>query len=266
MGLLEATLRNPTWRQRLWAWWYPFFTRRIREQHIDFLNYSFASEFESRPVLQPLDEPNRPNLQLYCHVTAGAQWSNAQVLEVSSGHGGAASFFSRTYQPARYVGLDLNPEALRYCQQRHEVPGLSFIRGNALALPFPDQSFDLVLNVEASHCYPDFAKFLQEVARVLKPGGTFYYADLRPTDEVERWIKDLTEVPGLRLERMQLINAEVLAGMRLNTPRYNAMVQRAFPSFLQSLTLDFAGVEGSRLYRELAAGNLSYRSFRLTRL
>lgn len=266
MGLLEAVLRSPTWRQRLWAWWYPFFTRRIRDQKIDFLNYSFATSSHAPLALQPEDELNRPNLQLYAHVTAGAPWTGARVLEVSSGHGGGASYLTRTYQPLSYVGLDLNPAAVQYCEDRHAVTGLTFKRGNALALPFPDRTFDLLINVEASHCYPDFPKFLQEVARVLKPQGTFYYADLRPADEVEGWLQDLTSEPALRLERMQLINPEVLAGMRLNTPRYTAMVERAFPSYLQKLTLDFAGVEGSRIYNELAAGNLSYRSFRLQRL
>jgi hypothetical protein len=44
MGLIEEILVRPRLRQKLWAWWYPFFTRRVRAQGIDFLNYAFESE------------------------------------------------------------------------------------------------------------------------------------------------------------------------------------------------------------------------------
>ena len=105
-----------------------------------------------------------------------------EVLEVSCGHGGGASWITRTMQPAKYTGLDLNPAGIRFCQQRHKVDGLSFVQGDAQKLPFPDNSLDAVINVEASHCYPDFPGFLVEVARVLRPGGHFLYTDFRFSD------------------------------------------------------------------------------------
>jgi fatty-acid O-methyltransferase len=58
--------------------------------------------------------------------------------------------------------------------------GLDFVQGDAQNLHFPDQSFDAVINVEGSHIYPNFERFLGEVARVLRPGGHFLYADFRP--------------------------------------------------------------------------------------
>ena len=62
-------------------------------------------------------------------------------------------------------------------------------------LPAADNSYDCVVCVESSHCYPDIDKFLAEVKRVLKPGGTFLFADFR--DE------QLAELPVLmqQLER-----------------------------------------------------------------
>lgn len=261
MGLIEEILGRPGLRQRLWAWWYPFFTRRIRGQGIDFLNYAYEEEPPMGLPLSSADEPNRPNIQLYHHVAAPGDLRGKRVLEVSCGHGGGASYLARTFAPAEYVGLDLNPEGIRHCQQRHVVPGLRFVRGDALDLPFADESFDVVVNVEASHCYPDFGKFLAEVARVLKPGGTFCHADLRYPGQTADWVRALSTHPGLRLERMRLINPEVIRGMELNTPRYEAMVRRAFPKFLHKLTLDFAGVRGSRIHRDALSGELSYRSF-----
>jgi ubiquinone/menaquinone biosynthesis C-methylase UbiE len=180
---------------------------------------------------------------------------------VSCGHGGGASYLTRTFGPAEYVGLDLNPEGIRYCQSRHQVANLRFVAGDAMALPFPDGSFDVVVNVEASHCYPDFRQFVAEAARVLKPGGSLVHADLRYPSQVAAWVDDLARHPSLRLEKMRLINPEVVRGMELNTPRYTAMIQACFPWFLHRLGLDFAGVKGSRLHRDAVSGELSYRSF-----
>lgn len=265
MGLIEEILVRPKLRQQLWAWWYPYFTRRVRAQGVDFLNYAFA-DADATPVrLASADEPNRPNIQLYEQVRGPVGLADLRVLEVSCGHGGGAAYFARTYQPAEYVGLDLNPEAIRHCEARHRSPGLRFQVGDAQQLPFADASFEVVINVEASHCYPDFAGFVDEVARVLKPGGRFCHADLRYRAGVDEWVAALAKHPKLRLDEMRLINPEVVRGMELNTPRYAAMVKAALPRFLHGLALDFAGVKGSRLHRDAVSGDLSYRSFRLTR-
>lgn len=265
MGLIEAILVRPRLRQKLWAWWYPFFTRRVRARGVDFLNYAFEDADGVPLSLSADDEPNRPNIQLYEHVRGGVELRGLRVLEVSCGHGGGASYFARTYRPAEYVGLDLNPEAIAYCQARHQADGLRFQVGDAQKLPFADGTFDVVLNVEASHCYPDFPGFLDEVARVLKPGGRFGHADLRYRSGVDEWVPALAKHPCLRLDEMRLINPEVVRGMELNTPRYEAMVRQALPRFLHGLALDFAGVKGSRLHRDAVSGEMSYRSFRLTK-
>ena len=265
MGLIEEILVRPKLRQKLWAWWYPFFTRRVREQGIDFLNYAFHEEEAASLALSAADEPNRPNIGLYEHVRGGVGLRGLRVLEVSCGHGGGASYFTRAYQPAEYVGMDLNPEAIRHCEARHQVAGLRFQVGDAQQLPFADDSFDVVINVEASHCYPDFPGFADEVARVLKPGGRFCHADLRYRSGVDEWVSDLAKHPKLRLDEMRLINPEVIRGMELNTPRYVAMVKQALPRILQGLALDFAGVKGSRLHRDALSGEMSYRSFKLTK-
>ena len=67
------------------------------------------------------------------------------------------------------------------------MPGLTFVQGDAQKLPFSAQSLDAVINVEASHCYPNFPGFLAEVARVLRPGGHFLYADFRFRPDLPAW-------------------------------------------------------------------------------
>jgi len=130
---------------------------------------------------------------------------------------------------------------------------------------FADHTFDAVINVEASHCYPDFPRFLGEVARVLRPGGHFLYADFRFSDGVvsgnfSEWEQALASAP-LKMIRSRIINADVLRGMDLNSTRSQDLIVRHLPRFLHSLGRDFAGIRDSRIYNALMRGDVSYRSY-----
>jgi ubiquinone/menaquinone biosynthesis C-methylase UbiE len=186
------------------------------------------------------------------------------VLEVSCGHGGGAAYVARAFEPRRYMALDLNPAAIRFCQEHHRRDGLTFQQGDAEHLPFEDGTFDAVINVEASHCYPDFPRFLAEVARVLKPGGHFLYADFRFADGFATWEQALATCP-LQIQQTRTINAEVLRGMDRNSARSLELINRHLPKFLHGLGRDFAGVQGSRIYNALVSGELTYRSYCLVK-
>ena len=269
MPLIDRLFSVGAIRKAIWRFWYPFLTRRLRGEEVLFLNYAFETDPPMAIPLQPADEPNRPCIQLYHHVATQVELRGINVLEVSCGHGGGASYLTRTLQPAGYTGLDLNPTGIRFCRQRHQVGGLTFVQGDAEKLPFADNSFDAVVNVEASHCYPDFPRFLAEVARVLRPGGHLLYADFRFDDgliagDFSEWEHALASAPLTRLHS-RVINAEVRRGMDLNSLRSQALIVRHLPKFLHRLGRDFAGIQGSRIYNALVRGEVSYRSYCFTK-
>jgi ubiquinone/menaquinone biosynthesis C-methylase UbiE len=247
-------------RKALWKVWYPFLTRRLNGDEVLFLNYAYEEEPLMGIPLSPEDEKNRACIQLYHHVATQAPLRGKNILEVSCGHGGGASYLARTLQPQRYTALDLNPAGIRFCRQRHQVDRLAFIQGDAESLPFAPETFDAMVNVEASHCYPNFSRFLAEVVRVLQPGGQFFYADFRFDDRLAGWEKELAAAQ-MQIVRTRNINAEVLRGMKKNSARSRELVERRLPRFLQSLGRDFAGVEGARIYEALRSGEVSYRSY-----
>jgi ubiquinone/menaquinone biosynthesis C-methylase UbiE len=86
--------------------------------------------------------------------------------------------------PRPYQGIDLCAKAVSFCQLQHARQGLKFSQGNAEALKCPDQSFDVVINLESSHGYPQMPKFLKEARRVLRPQGYLLLADFRGRDGV----------------------------------------------------------------------------------
>jgi SAM-dependent methyltransferase len=188
-----------------------------------FFNYGYE---EDPPMALPLaasDEPHRFFIQLYHRTATQVDLSGKRVLEVSCGHGGGASYLTRTLHPASYTGLDLNPAGIEFCQKRHNLPGLDFVHGDAENLPFAGQSFDAVVNVEASHLYPHFPRFLAEVARVLAPGGHFLYADFRRRHGLAEWEAALADAP-MRLLSRAVIDAEVLRGNEKNAPRKHDLI------------------------------------------
>jgi len=261
MPLIDHLLAIGPVRKAIWKMWYPYLTRRLRAgEEVLFLNYAYEEEPPAGLPLEPADEPNRACIQLYHHVATQADLRGKDVLEVSCGHGGGASWLTRTLRPQSYTALDLNPAGIAFCRQRHRVDGLTFVQGDAQNLPFGGASFDAVINVEASHCYPDFPRFLAEVARVLRPGGHFLYADFRFAEGFPPWEAALVAGPLARL-RTRVINPEVLRGLERNSARSTALIVKHLPKFLHALGRDFAGVEGSRIHTAVKSGVMSYRSF-----
>ena len=111
------------------------------------------------------------------------------------------------------VGLDLAERAVAHCNATHGRDRLDFRAGDAENLPFADGSFDAVLNVESSHCYPDITKFFAEVARVLRPGGYLLMADLRPSENTE----DFSAVDELR-GQIEAAGLEIVDARRHHRP------------------------------------------------
>lgn len=100
------------------------------------------------------------------------------ALDVATGAGHTAAVFAP--HVARVVASDLTPEMLEQVRKLAAEKGLSNMEpalADAEALPFPDQAFDLVTCRIAPHHFPSIEKFLSEVHRVLKPGGTFALVD-----------------------------------------------------------------------------------------
>jgi ubiquinone/menaquinone biosynthesis C-methylase UbiE len=163
----------------------------------------------------------------------------------------------RKLGPASYTGLDLNPASIDKCRDKHKLPGLDFVQGDAENLPFPDHSFDAVVNVEASHQYPDFPRFLSEVARVLRPGGHFLYTDSRRAPAIAQWEEALADAP-LRKISDRSIDEEAKRGLAANTRRTQERISSRLPAVMNSLIRYGLDVLDWDLRR---AGGFSYRVY-----
>jgi SAM-dependent methyltransferase len=246
-----------------WRLCYELLASRVPKAEWAFMNYGYATP-EAAPTLAAADEPDRLCIQLYHHVATQVPIAGADVLEVGSGRGGGASYVSRYLGPRSVTGVDFSRQAVALSTRDRRGPALRFVHGDAQALPFEDRSFDVVVNVESSHCYPSMSAFLTEVHRVLRPGGHLVWADLRDADDVERLRRHMAESP-LTLVQERDITDHVLEALRVDNGRKLELIRTWIPRPVHGLFRQFAGVEGTRNYEGFRTRRVRYLSALLSR-
>jgi SAM-dependent methyltransferase len=241
--------------------YYQVISQYLDHAEVSFMNYGYAGLDTSPNTLglNASDEPHRLPIQLYHHLASCVCLGGGDVLEVSCGRGGGASFVKRYHHPHSLVGIDRTQEAIAYCRRMHRQPGLSFLQCDAEDILYGSECFDAILNVEASHLYGCVEAFLAEVKRILRPGGHLLLADKRTRPETQLFRRQISAC-GLQVVRECDISANVLESIRLQHQSRNVMLQNMLPPHLHWLARCMFGADGSHLAHALAAGETVYLS------
>lgn len=119
------------------------------------------------------------------------------VLDVGAGTGRAIDALKKELPDSRLVGVE-PVAALREVGHQRGIPADQLVDGDALALPFPDNSFDFVIETAVLHHVPDPARAVREMARVARKGvlisDSNKFGQGRPA---VRWAKQLIGALGL---------------------------------------------------------------------
>ncbi len=108
------------------------------------------------------------------------------LLDVGCGIGGSSRVLAKDYG-FDVTAVTISPQQVARAQQlTPEELSAKFLVDDAMALSFPDASFDVVWSVEAGPHMPDKAVFAKELLRVLKPGGVLVVADWNQRDDRRR--------------------------------------------------------------------------------
>lgn len=172
--MITNTIAN-FWDQTTIAW------RKIWGPHI---HHGF---YEKEKTLTPLEAQENliEKLTQLLNIT-----SRDQILDVGCGMGGSSFYLANKYH-AYVTGISLSQKQISIAKNdalRLNIPNVSFKMDDALTLKnFNDASFDLVWSLESCEQFYDKDLFLQQVIRVLKPGGQFMLAT---------WMSDRDEYQG----------------------------------------------------------------------
>lgn len=98
---------------------------------------------------------------------AGLRW-----LDVCCGSGMITEAIVELNAPASIAGVDASPDQISFARQHRAHPNVIFETADAMALPFPDSSFDVALCGLGLNFLPSPARALEEFRRVTRPGGT----------------------------------------------------------------------------------------------
>ncbi|HEU5198282.1 MAG TPA: class I SAM-dependent methyltransferase [Ktedonobacterales bacterium] len=137
--------------------------------------------------------------------------ARGQVLEIAIGTGRNLPFYPAEVE---LTGIELSPAMLEIARQRAQRLGrqVELLRGDAQALPFPDQRFDTVVCTLALCSIPDERQAITEVWRVLRPGGIFVALEhVRSPNPIIRGIERLLEPWALRTQGDHLLREPVEA-------------------------------------------------------
>lgn len=194
-----------------------------------------------------------------------------RVLEVGTGTGEMAMALAKA-GAREVIGTDLSPAMLEYAEYLRAVNGdeeslgrVSFRLASAHALPFAAETFDLVLADLVLHHLPQIDRTLQELIRVLRPGGLLVLAEFAGSeDPVKRATQNAIECKrnpshavirtpeqlrqkleslDLTVEREKLVTRERLTQQWLDEMRVDPAVRQAVMEMLEaSIETDAAGL------------------------
>lgn len=226
--------RSQTGRKYLWKRIYNGLSSHCPDPKWKCMNYGYAATTGDGHTiaLKPEDEEERFAYQLYHNIATGFKrqlpLENLDILEVGSGRGGGLSYLARYMSPASATGVDVSSIQVAHCRRNYHSENLHFVEGNAENIPIEDSKIDVVFNIESSHCYSNFNRFISEVDRVLKPGGSFLFTDFRPQTRVAEMEAGLLSASLLIDEKIEITQNAVRASL-LDADRRVGIIKEYFP-------------------------------------
>ena len=266
---------NGALKKAVWGVAYWFMSKYYKNREWTCMNYGYADPTNADGASFELgteqEKVERFQVQMYLQTASKAgSLKGKRVLEVGCGRGGGLVCVNGHHELKACTGLDYAQEQVDLCSERWAEPptgSIGWVQGDAESLPFDDGSFDAVINVESSHCYPNIEKFFDEVQRVLKPGGVFSIADFRnaSSGKMATLEAQLTSIEGMQLFETQDITPNAIRSCELDNDRRVELITRSVHPWLHAPFLTFSGVTDGDggIYSEFVAGVCEYKIWAL---
>jgi len=121
--------------------------------------------------------------QEYAEKLSSRGFQKGRIIDVGCGFGGTDIVLAKQLPGCEIVGIDLSEPLLRQAKQLVQAAKLEkrlkFELGDVQEIPYDENSFDVVLNINMVHLVEDPVQMLNEIERVLVPDGFLFIADLK---------------------------------------------------------------------------------------
>ena len=254
---LTPAIKKQVWRYMYWKISHPRY-----DPDFMYMNYGYQYPDPCPDGFSVEDDehPFRQSIQLYHKVASAIPLAGKDALEVGCGRGGGAAYVNRTFKPRSMTGIDFSARSIAFTIKYHREENLRFFHGHAESIPLENAAYDAVINVESSHCYSSFDKFIAEVNRVLRPGGHFLFADFRTAHGFASILKKLAAL-GFSLLHEENITANVLTSMELTHDFKMKTIEEKSPKIYRKFVKQFSGTIGSQAFQFFQKGVWEYRYF-----
>ncbi len=200
-------------------------------------------------------QPFAESARMVVEMLGSTPLAGRDLLDIGCGRGGSLAFLSHKTGLARIVGYDLCESSV-FNGARLGVGRAQVLVADAQDVPFRDESFDVVLNVESALHYPRIESFFAEVRRVLRPDGVLCWSDLLHVDAAGPLL-DLVRASGFAVTATRDITRNVAAALAARSRA------GAFPGAVDGIDLErFSRVE--EFAAGLSAGRYTYLLLRAT--
>lgn len=184
------------------ALWWVLSDRRRREAVIDrMMEKTEAIPFPGSRIYGLLAEQLMGGIYRAVAQDVVLEARSGELLEIGGGPGHLALEIGRRARDLQVNTMDISPDMVQMAESRIHAAGLGrqvkVVLGDAKDIPFPDNSFDYVLSLASLHHWraPDLV--LEEIYRVLKPGGKTWIYDVRREMAEEELERIRQRVPAL---------------------------------------------------------------------
>lgn len=246
MEINDKSIIKKKVRPRFWKLFYKIVSIRIKnDSHFKFMNYGFYPS--------DLNYSEKYCIQLYKEVIKNIKFDKiSNILEIGCGRGGGLEFLYKEYYDISqyWYGIDLHPP------KTSKASNIQYIKMDAMKLKF-DTKFDLIINIESSHCYQDEKIFFQNVKKHLSINGKFAFADFRTKEE---WKNTLNVLSSLFIiEDIKDINDNVVNALKYDSNRRTKLCNKYYVKGFYNLTESIFGIKNTSMYNQLKNNSKIYK-------
>ena len=117
--------------------------------------------------------------RIVADVTSAGLGPDDRILDAGTGPGRVPRALAAAQPHLRIDGVDLDPQMIEYAREHTGADRVTFTVGDVAHLPFPDQTFTLIVSSISQHHWTDVEGAIKDLRRVLRPGGQLWIYDVR---------------------------------------------------------------------------------------